>query len=298
MWVTRGIDRHQVTSALAHVGLGDAAVACGLLALQAVIMSWRWHRLTTVLGGVLPAAPALRWTFVGLFFSNALPTSIGGDAVRIWLLDRRGTAKGLAFTSVLIERTSGVAILGLMVLACLPSLWPRLSTPLATSLGVGALLVVAVALSAAVVDRLTPDWLPARVRELLRSTGRGMRRLLERPKDVANLALLGAVSAGVGIGAAYVIGHKLGIAEPYAVYVALVGGAVLLSVLPISLGGWGVREAGMVSLFGGIGADPGSALILSVLWAVLGLAVSLPGGVLWLLDKHTSNAAHPTAPGA
>ena len=73
----------------------------------------------------------------------------------------------------------------------------------------------------------------------------------------------------------------MGIDQPLAVYVVAVGGAILLSALPISLGGWGVREATLVGLFGLVGASAESVITLSLVWALLPALVSVPSGLLW-----------------
>ena len=92
---------------------------------------------------------------------------------------------------------------------------------------------------------------------------------------------LGIAASLTGIVAAYVLGLDLGIELSFPAYVVLVGGATLFAVLPISLGGWGVREVGMVALFGAVGVSPERALTLSVLYGVLPLLISLPGGLSW-----------------
>ena len=88
------------------------------------------------------------------------------------------------------------------------------------------------------------------------------------------------VASFTGLLAAYLMGEGLGIAIGLPAYIVLVGGSVLLSVLPISLGGWGVREVSMVALFGSVGAGAEQALALSLLWGVLPLLISAPVGLL------------------
>jgi uncharacterized membrane protein YbhN (UPF0104 family) len=55
--------------------------------------------------------------------------------------------------------------------------------------------------------------------------------------------------------------------------------------LPISIAGWGVRETAMVGLFGLIGVPNEGALVLSVLFGLIGIAVAIPGGVVWLASR-------------
>ena len=60
---------------------------------------------------------------------------------------------------------------------------------------------------------------------------------------------------------------------------------VLIMTIPISIGGWGVRETAMVALFGLIGVSNEGALVLSVLIGLVGMVSALPGGLIWLLSR-------------
>jgi uncharacterized membrane protein YbhN (UPF0104 family) len=63
-------------------------------------------------------------------------------------------------------------------------------------------------------------------------------------------------------------------------------GVLLVSMLPISLGGWGVREHAMVVAFGLVGVPADAALSASILYGLCLLIASLPGGVLWLAERR------------
>lgn len=68
---------------------------------------------------------------------------------------------------------------------------------------------------------------------------------------------------------------------------------MLLSMVPISLGGWGVREAAMVWLFGAVGIHSQEAVSISILFGLATTAAGLPGGLLWLLDRRSDSASSP-----
>ncbi len=134
------------------------------MVLQTAIIGWRWHRIVRFLGGSLPPVKAIHWVFEGLFFSQTLPTSVGGDVVRIWNLHRHGSAPGVAF-SVAIERGTGVVLLGLLVTLCLPTVWISLSDPLlrAALLAVGPCLLAGLVFVAGGYKSLV-KWLPGPAR--------------------------------------------------------------------------------------------------------------------------------------
>ncbi len=64
---------------------------------------------------------------------------------------------------------------------------------------------------------------------------------------------------------------------------------ILVTTLPISIAGWGVREGAMVVAFGLIGVASESAVVLSVMMGILAILGSLPGGILWLLSGQSRN---------
>lgn len=80
----------------------------------------RWRDIAEVCGARIRAITALGYTFIGQFFSQVLPSTVGGDAVRIWLLARGGAGWQTAIYSVLIDRVVGVTALATLVAACLP----------------------------------------------------------------------------------------------------------------------------------------------------------------------------------
>ena len=272
-------------------------LAAALMVLQALLLAWRWQRLLRFLGQPLRPKLALRWVLVGLFFNQALPTSVGGDAFRVWALHRHGTAPGTAFASVALERVTGVTLMALMIALCVPTLQPGLPAGVAWALMASAPALVAALAVIALADRLPLQWLPAAILASLTSTSGGLRRLLASPSDTLGLSLLAIAASLCGFGAAWVLGRSLGIEQqPLSAVVVVLGGAMLVSLLPISLGGWGVREATVVALFTALGVAPERALAMSVAFGLLQLAVSLPGGMLWWIDERGPAVVVAAAP--
>jgi hypothetical protein len=300
-WVTKSLEIGQLRTTLGTVSVEAVALAGGAIVLQTAIIGWRWHRIVHLLGGVLPPGNAIYLAFVGLFFNQALPTSVGGDAVRIWRLHRLGSAPGLAFSSVAIERMTGVVVLGLMITLCLPAVWHEIGyVTLRTALLAVGPSLLACLLLLTVVDKLTLTGLPPRYAELVSALPRGLRLLGARRRTILEVTGLGIAASLTGILAAYILGRDLAIPLSLPAYVTLVGGAALFSVLPFSIGGWGLREASMVALFGAVGVSSERALVLSILWGVLPLVVSLPVGVAWWAAgesrREGSDPSYPSGP--
>lgn len=285
-WLSLTIDLQELHRSLGGVSHLALVLAAAILVLQALVVAWRWHRIVRMLCGHLSVRKSVQWVFVGLFFNQALPTSVGGDAIRIWSLHRSGTAPGLAFTSVAVERATGLAALGIVISLCALVYGRALSPGTMAALVVSGPLLVAVLIALARLDGLAAKWLPASISTHVDNLARGLRTLARSSRYLVEIGALGIAAQCLIIAAAYVLGHGLGIDVPFGVYVLIVGGAILLSLLPVSLGGWGLREAGMVVLAGAFGLPPAPVVALSVTWALLPLLLSLPFGFHWLLGNH------------
>ena len=297
-WVTKSLQTGQLRTILCTVSAETVALAGGAIILQTTIIGWRWHRIVHLLGGVLAPGNAIYLAFVGLFFNQALPTSVGGDAVRVWALHRLGGAPGLAFSSVAIERTTGVVVLGLMTTLCLPAVWHQISShaTLRTALLAVGPCLLACLLLLTVADKLALRRLPPRFVELVSALPRGLRLLGTRPRAILEVSSLGFAASFTGVVAAYILGRDLAIPLSLPGYVVLMGGAVLFSALPLSIGGWGLREASMVTLFGAMGVPSERALVLSILCGTLPIVVSLPIGVVWWAGGGSGEGSDPSHP--
>ena len=99
---------------------GWLLLAVSLLALQLLLLSVRWRQIAISCGTDMGFAGTLQINFIAAFFNQVLPSTIGGDGVRIWFAARRGAGWANATYSVLLDRIFGVFVLALMVAACLP----------------------------------------------------------------------------------------------------------------------------------------------------------------------------------
>ena len=296
-WITRMVDFTALAAALRHLDLAVFGAALVLVVAQQLVLAWRWHRIVNWLGGRWSLAQSLRWVFVGLFFNQALPTAVGGDAVRMWALHRHGMPPQVAFGSVAVERGSGLALMALMIVAAVVLVPNGVGGPAVQhALPASALFIVAILTTAMFADKWLTRWLPARIAEAGDRFAAAMRSLFRNPRALAELVAGGCVATWLGFWAAIVVGRGLGMQYEASVFVALVGGAILLTLLPISLGGWGVREAGMVALFGHVGSAPEPVVALSVVWGILPLLVALPGGAYFWL-RHRRDTDGPAGPG-
>lgn len=81
------------------------------------------------------------------------------------------------------------------------------------------------------------------------------------------------------------IGLALGLRYGLVTYFVIVPPAILLTIIPVSLAGWGIREGTLVALFSLIGADKAVILAMSILYGLMQIIVSLPGFIIYLSSR-------------
>lgn len=266
---------------------GLIAIAALILGAQVLAGTVRWRHVIRGIHDRLPFTTVFQLMFVGMFFNQALPSAIGGDAMRVWHVYRYGLPLRAAFNSVLLDRVIAMAALLLVMLAGLPWLFQ-----LVDSRGIRLAVVIAAALMAAgllvlYLFRFLPAALTRwRILRALQNLSKDMHALVAAPGvffPVVTLSLLLHIMTSLVI---YAIARSLGLGIGVVECLVLVPPVILLTILPISLAGWGVRELGMISALGYAGISSSDALLISITFGVLIVLVSLPGGWLWLTRKY------------
>ena len=265
----------------------------GGLALQfstQVVAGIRWAALARPLGFDLSRGTFV-WRFLeGSFFSLCLPSSIGGDVIKAYRLGEGTQRRLLAGCSILADRLTGLAALGVLAGTALIAANGRLG--LAATLAVAAALlaaaIVAFRLGVGSIDRIL-DLVPAPhpAREFIA-------QLLPYQQRPALMSQALGWSFVVQIGGALAVGliaRSLGVIQPTQVWFAVVPLVALATVLPISINGVGVRENALAVLLAphGVAAEP--AVAVGLLWLFTSVVTGLVGGALFLIDRRAS--AHP-----
>jgi uncharacterized membrane protein YbhN (UPF0104 family) len=283
-WVIHGIDVEEFRSVLSSLPATYLILAAALILLQIPVLTHRWFRILLVLGERAEWVMVCKATYVGIFFNQALPGSVGGDIIRIAQLRANGMSLRVSANSVILERLSGLYALVLLMVALSPVVETMLPgrSLVVPAASLGGLVTVGFIILA-YVDRLIPDWRHfAFARKALAAVRSDYLRLIKDPGTVVYTLLLGAISWSLNLWAIYLLAIGVGIEIPVVTCFFFGGLSVLASVLPISMAGWGVREGAMVALFGLVGIAPAQAMTVSVTFGVLMVLTSLPAGLLWL----------------
>src|SRR5258708_29856031 len=289
------VDIKDVMARARHLELGYAILCVGALATQTVLVTARWWLVAQITEAYLEPRTAFRILFIGMFFNQTLPSSVGGDAVRVWLLTREGLSIGKAVNVVLCDRVVGLVVLVGIIGLSLPALNAYISdTATRTALNfiaaaafVGFLLFL---LAGQKLAGLLRRW---RLTRPFGNLATDFRQLFLRPRATAILMGMSTVVHLLTVAAVALLGWGPGIPITFLHCFMVVPPVLLVTTLPISIAGWGVRESAMVAGFGLVGIGTGDALALSVLYGLFQMLVALPGGVVWLVGRRDARLVAP-----
>jgi uncharacterized membrane protein YbhN (UPF0104 family) len=272
------LDWRALGEAFAGLSAGAWLAAVGVYVAAQAVSAWRWQLLAGALGCGGPWRRYLSHYFIGMYFNLLLPTSVGGDVVRGWYLARCEGRRGPAFLSVLADRVSGLYVL--LALACVAALCCPVALPAWLKLTVAGLAGAALTGLAALplLGRLP---LGERVGGLVAAA----RLCLARRDLLLGTAALSLVVQLAAVLMVWLIGNGMGLRVPLAYYGVFVPVVTLVTLLPVSLNGMGLRELGTVALLAPLGVPAEAAVTLAVLQFAAFTAAALGGGAFYLSGR-------------
>ncbi|MEZ5836987.1 MAG: lysylphosphatidylglycerol synthase transmembrane domain-containing protein [Geminicoccaceae bacterium] len=293
--LVRSLDLGAALEALKHASPAWVAAAVALNGAGIVFSAFRWHRLARILAPDIRYPDAIRFYWIGSFFSTVLPSSIGGDAVRTALARKSGSVEAI-LTSVVMERATGllmVMVIGAVGLLIFPGADQRI--PMYHLLLV---VLIAAAVLGPVMLFAGAGWLDRRIGSMSGS----------KPVVTVILAKLAMVARST---LAYrrslpVLLETCGLSLVFyllvfmmqAAFIMAVGGNVspmgvlvaapvvlLVSALPISINGIGVSEGAFVLFYAQVGVDPDAAFAAAILRRIVITLVASFGAFFWIRQK-------------
>jgi glycosyltransferase 2 family protein len=242
---------------------GPLVAALLVVLLAQVLVALRWRLLAAALGLAVPVGLAVRAVFQGLLASQLLPSTLGADLVRGWMVARYTGAARRAASSVVADRLAGL-FGACLLLATAYGLFRQLPIPFAGYLAAAAPLASGAAFLASIVllarvDGMTP-----------------------RPAAVLAAVALALVIHSLNVASAALAAQAYGANPALEVWLSIIPVALIAVAVPVSINGWGVREAVIVALAAGHGIPAADALAVALTLGLLNLAAGLPGAYfLW-----------------
>jgi uncharacterized membrane protein YbhN (UPF0104 family) len=272
--------------------IGWLVAAVAVTFVGVVLSAVRWQRVLAALSLRAPIPTLLSHYLASLFVGNVLPSTVGGDVLRVSRLSAaNGDAPG-TFASVVIERLTGWIVLPVLTLAAVifnPGL--RREAPQAVGLCVliamstltGLLLLLVGVAHPRLGGKLTASdgW-----RRFTGAVHLGLDRFRRRPGLAVEVLTVGfAYQLAVMLGA-FFAAKALGIDIGWTAILTFFPMVAIIQVIPVTIGGLGTREGSLVLLLGSLGVASADAIALGLLFYGVNLVVSLLGAPAFALARR------------
>ncbi len=283
--ILKNVNPQETWQQLSSVSPAMFALALVLQLASNSVAAGRWFLIMRTIGFTQPFPFYLKSYFKGAFFNQGLPTSIGGDGLRVLDCTRHGGTED-SFYGVFIDRIVGLA--GLLLLNIAALLYNRTILPRQISIVLLCILLFLLAgLAGLFLLRKIPFFSKGRFLGHLGRLSQRYYQVYSSPLSAVVQISLSIMTHVLAMVAFFILGRAMGLDYPLSVYLVLVPPVVLLIILPVSLAGWGIREGALVGFFLLIGADKSKVVSFSLLYGITALTASLPGLLVYLNQKHS-----------
>jgi uncharacterized membrane protein YbhN (UPF0104 family) len=291
--VATQVDFRAATEQLSHGSWESFVLAVAVVFATFLVASKRWLVYLNAVGVHVPYGNVLRAYLIGAFTTNFLPSQVGGDVARAWIVSGHGT-RTRAATTVVADRV--VALGCLLIVAWIGLLANPGPVPGALISALGAATIgfaVAVLVVVCVLRGST------RIRSLLPERAGGLAREARRAalacisgSVLRRTVAYGLVFQSLVVLSAWLIARSISLGVTFSTLVVILPLVLVLAVLPISIGGLGVREGGFVVLLGQAGIGATEAAVFSLLVGLAFALASLPGAFA-LFHRRGQGAGRP-----
>ena len=277
-------------------------IAAGVLLTAKMITAVRWALLAKALGFKDSLGQFFLYYLFGMFFNLFMPSTVGGDAVRVLYLFRDGrenvadgwkAAVGRALLSVAADRLTGGIVLvwiGAVALLAFPTYAMALPWPVRYSvwtIAAGSVLVWPLLWFA---GSLLKSWRGLGWIETLQEYVTPYRT---NPYLVLQTIFISLIVHFLQTWIQILIGHSLNLNIPWSYCFIFFPLVDILSMLPLSVSGLGLREGGYYYFLGKLGIGAEQAVACGMLWFAVVLVNGLLGGLVFLVHRRSVAAPYP-----
>lgn len=277
-WLLHGVDRALLRHALTTIDVRIFVLALALFAPTLLLNARRWQMLVQAPGAPVSYRQAVVLSLIGQFFNMFLIGTTGGDVVRALFAGRGETGMRRATTSVVADRAIGMCSLSAIVLVAVTPQWTAVASSAASrSVAIAGCLLAAGALGG------VPLLLFARLPRLERFS------LQIPPALFARALAVSLVSQAIHFAMTGAVALSVGATMPPLRFIACYSLIALLSAMPLSLSGLGVREGTAVVLFATSGVDAQHAIVFGFSVFAATAIWSLVGGVVFVSHRSRTS---------
>jgi len=292
----RGINFASIRSRLSEINLLWIGFAVLVTVFQIFLGALRWREISALCGAPLTVLQALRYNMIGAFFNQTLPSSIGGDAVRLLLVSRSGAGWRAATYSILTDRAIGLIALAFIIVASLPWSYGMI----ADQNGRLALVFIGFAALAGGLGFLLlghlpwpwlKKWWPTKH---IHACSLVANQVIFNRRSGPEIAVLSLSIHVLAVVIAWCAVRSIAAPADFGQLFMLIPPIMLITMMPISIAGWGVREATMMVAFGYAGLAQTDGTVVSILFGIVSSIVGGLGGLVWIFSAE--KAAQGSAP--
>ncbi len=292
----RRVDFHEFAATLRNARLDILFGAFLVMWLGHYICIFRWRMLMRPVMQTLSLSQLFNIYCIGLFFNLTFPTVVGGDVVKMYYAGKPERKFAESFAATFLDRNAGM--LAMMMIACTASLLYPIVIP-----GVPVWFIIWSAFFAFLAANFvifTPS-LHRRFTDLLNrlrqhkiavriDTISNVFQIIGRHRVILMTSLLiSLVNQWLVIAVTWIMAKGLNIEVSLMHFMVIVPAVTLISMIPVSLNGMGLREYAFVSLLGAIGVDREAGIALGLLSSAVVVISSIPGGVIYIFFRNRSD---------
>lgn len=308
LWLSKGQRWDNLTKAFLQINIWVFALALGLSTAGQILVAFRWWLLLRSQSISIPFLSAVRLLFLGLFYNNFMPSSVGGDLLRAWYVTKHTNKRFEAALCVFVDRIVGLSST-LVIAAFFYLLFLRGETlPISAKKSAGFLntvtehKIILIWLLGFIALIFSGLLLHGKGREMLKkiclNVINGVLRIAEklikaiilyckRPLTLLTVFGLTVFLQLMAITGFWFVGRDLGIMVSIKYYYVFFTLTWALGAVPVSIGGAVVIEGILVFLFSTFaGAGQEAALALALSQRIVWMLSSLPGAVIHLVGAH------------
>jgi glycosyltransferase 2 family protein len=278
------LDWGDIEQRVRHGNPAGLLIAVGLIGIALIVGAYRWRALLIAAGVSLETRELARVYAVSTFSGTFLPTAVGGDVTRTLLVNGRGPLLGSIATTVLVDRFGGmIGLVGLawVGVALQPASIPRGALVflvwVSGGLILGTLMIIMTTMRSSKIAR---KLVPARLERLALNSRSLLRTYARTPRLLVLLVVSSIVFQALVAAQVVFLARAIGVHLPYATAAVTVTLVTVVTLIPISIGGFGVREGTYVVLLGAASVSASDATLISLMTVATLFIASLPGALM------------------
>ena len=296
LFIFRKIDFHQFGATLRNASPEILFTGFVVLWIAHYICIYRWRMLMRPLMPVLSIPRLFGIYCIGLFFNLTFPTVVGGDVVKMYYAGKPSKSYAQSFAATFLDRDAGM--MAMMIIACAAMIVYPVAVP-----GIPVRTIVWSAFAAFVAINIG-IFCPYFHRILNRLLCRlNLSRVATKVDMISGAFQTMGTHKGVLFGSLLIsffnqmlviavtwtlaLGLRIHLSASY--FLIFVPVITLISMIPVSLNGMGLREYASLSLFGAVGVAPASCIALGILSSVIVVLSSLPGGIVYIFLRNRAD---------